>query len=68
MELRKNKNGDLHESVVSVSTNNFYYNLFDSGCIKPGKILTPEYAKKVDDAVATIKKFERFLGVMDLLK
>jgi hypothetical protein len=68
MELRKDKNGDLHKSVKQIATADFYYDLFQGGYIKPESILTPECAKEVAEAMETIKKFERFLNVMELIE
>ena len=45
----------------------FWYDLTDGGYIKPEKLVSPEDAKKVEEAVAIIQEFRQTLEENELL-
>lgn len=51
-----------------VSTDDFFYDLFDGGYINPRDLLVEEDAKKVEAAMLVIRNFEDTLNTAGLLE
>jgi len=60
----KLKNGNLE----SVATDDFYYDLFIGGYLKPEKFLDKDSAIKVKEAMKTIENYEQLLIDNDLIE
>ena len=58
------KQGDLE----SVSTDDFYYDLFQGGYFKPEKFLDEISAEKVKEAIDIINQYESLLEDSELLE
>lgn len=58
---------ELKLSPTKVITNDFYYDLFDGGCIEPESQLTKDSAQKVREAVFVIKAYQRVLENSDII-
>ncbi len=51
-----------------ISTDDFWYDLFDRGYIKPEDILEPEDAERVSEAVHTLESFKDDLDAAGLIE
>jgi len=60
----KLKDGNLE----SVTTDDFYYDLFIGAYFKPEKFLDEDSAKKVKEAIKTIEDYEQLLIDNDLIE
>ena len=55
-------------SLPTVSTDDFYYDLFLGGYFKPEKFLDEESAKKVQEAIDIINEYENLLVENELIE
>jgi hypothetical protein len=62
MTLKTKKNAE------PVITDDFFYDLFDGGYIKPDKLLKEKSTEKVREAIATIEEFRQLLEDEDLIE